>query len=668
MMTGTATRASVRQVAAKPPRTPLQALSTRNSASVARSPSLRAAATESPLLSRSAERELLRQLGQLSSNAGAPVGGSASEGGTADVADRAAASAELGVQAALSRAAEAAADADADGVAAEVSAQQRAEAEVERIQAAARSEMEQVAGGSAVASAEERIVQVQAVAQREVEEARARATEEARAAQAEAEARVAAAAEQVEQALAQAEHSALVAREGSYRAAEEQAELQRQIDARAAALASQAAERIAEAHAAAEGCMALAAEQAEQAILERAQKAEQEAASTVAAVEQEASERVERVRKEAALQAATYEEQLAGAHALAAQATEQCDGVVRATDAQIAELRQMCAVVQQQAEVSREAARVDTARAVEEVNVRSSELAAKARSAAAETDGLKLSLRQLEAQSSVQLESAQERGDLLVRETELMMMRLMQAWANRRTLLDVVRAWRICAESVAARRAVLQHTARRLQEFGMRRVMRSWAANARRLRQHSMAQWQRRLHEQLTAERAQSAGERSEAMAMINEASDHATRSQLLAEEMGAAAEAARVQLAQANAFAGAAKLESDEAALATAEASAAQGQEMADLKEQLAAMHAREQQWENATAAAISAGISDATGNSSAGHISKIRPLDGSSFGGDDSHSNGGSGISSMWPSALHTSDSAAQVADTSQAVEAAW
>jgi hypothetical protein len=280
----------------------------------------------------------------------------------------------------------------------------------------------------------------------------------------------------------------------------------------------------------------------------------------------------------------------------------------------------------------KEAAHTEAARAVEEVSLRSSELAAKAQAAVAESDGLKLSMRQLEAQSSVQLSAAQERGDLLVRETELMMMRLMQAWANRRTLLDTVRAWRICAESAVARRSVLQRTARRLQEHGMRRVMRSWAASARRLRQHSMAQWQRRLHEQLAAERAQSAGERSEAMTMISEASDHATRSQLLAEEMGAAAEATRVQLAQAQAFAGAAKLESDEAALSAAEASAAQEREVADLKDQLAAMHAREQQWENATAAAISAGIADATGNTSAGHISKIRPLDanGSTFGGE--------------------------------------
>ena len=62
-----------------------------------------------------------------------------------------------------------------------------------------------------------------------------------------------------------------------------------------------------------------------------------------------------------ALQAATHEEQLAGAHALAAQATEQCDGVVRATDAQIAELRQLCTLVQEQAESAKQQARTEAA-------------------------------------------------------------------------------------------------------------------------------------------------------------------------------------------------------------------------------------------------------------------------------------------------------------------
>ena len=61
-------------------------------------------------------------------------------------------------------------------------------------------------------------------------------------------------------------------------------------------------------------------------------------------------------------------------------------------------------------------------------------------------------LRQLREAAAVQLSTAQERGDVLVRETELMMMRLMQAWANRRQMLDVLRAWWTAVVAAAARR------------------------------------------------------------------------------------------------------------------------------------------------------------------------------------------------------------------------
>ena len=585
----------------------------RNGASVAASPSLRAAAVdESPLLSRSAERELLRQLGQMDATMDAVIGDE-----VAPQADPA----ELVVDQALSNAAELAADADAIAIAAEVGAAQRAEAEVERIQATAQAQV------SVSASADDPrvIAQIRAEASREVEEARARAQEEAQAAQAEADSRVAAAAKQVEEALAQAEQSALLARQGTQRASEEQAELQRQIDARAAALAAQAAERIAQAHEAAEGSMAFAAQQAERAILERAEQAQADAASAIAKVEQEANERVERVRREASLQAATHEEQLAGAHALAAQATEQCDSVVQATDKQIAELRQMCAVVQEQAEASREAARAEAARAVEEVTGHSAELAAQVQATTIENESLKLSLRQREAQSSVQISAAQERGAVLVRETELMMMRLMQAWSNRRALLDAVRAWQLYASSVAARRRTLRRTARRLQENRLRRVCRAWAAGARRLRQHSMVQWQRRLHDQLAVERTQAAGERSEAEALIVE-------SQQAAEELCAAAESSRAELAEV----AAAKHEAEERARLAVEAAAAQEKELSALREQLKVMHTREEQWSNATAAAISVSIADASnanasssaaaaaGLASANMVSEIRPLNG--------------------------------------------
>ncbi len=614
----------------KPPRTPLGAVRLRNG-SVAASPALRAAvqADSSPLLSRSAERELLRQLGQMDT-----VGG-----GTGDTEGEGARQpdpAELVVDEALSQAAEAAADADDFAIATELDAHQRADAEVERIQATANAQVERVvatpdASASSLA-VEDRIAQVRAEASREVEEARMRAREAARLAQIEADARVAAAAKQVEEALAKAEQSAMLAREGTQRASEEQAELQRQIDARAAALAAQAAERIAQAHAAAEGSVAVATQEAERVVLERAEKARADAASAIAKVEEEASERVERMRQEAALQAAAHEEQLAGAHTLAAQATEQCDSVVQATDKQIAELRQLCASVQEQAQVSQRAVREEAAKAVEQATAHSTDLAAQLQTVAIENERLQARLRQLEAQTAVQVSTAQERGAVLVRETELMMMKLMQAWSNRRALLDAVRAWRLVASAAAARRRTLRRTAQRLRTHGMQRVFRSWATAARQLRKHSMVQWQRRMHEQLTAERAQAAGERSEAEGLIVE-------SQQAAEELCAAAESARGEVARAKQETAAVKLEAEEAEKAAAQTIATQEADLKSLREQLAVMQTREEQWSSATAAAISASIADVR-NASAGHvgsdgmISVIRPLTTSSA--DDSGQRG--------------------------------
>lgn len=615
----------------KPPRTPLGAVRLRNGASVTGSPALRAAAVQvdsSPLLSRSAERELLRQLGQMDTVGGSP-GDAGGEGA------RQPDPAELVVDEALSQAAEAAADADEFAIATELDAHQRADAEVERIQATANAQVERVVatpGGSASSPVEDRIAQVRAEASREVEEARMRAREAARLAQVEADARVAAAAKQVEDALAKAEHSAMLAREGTQRASEEQAELQRQIDARAAALAAQAAERIAQAHAAAEGSVAMATQEAERAVLERAEKAHADASAAIAKIEEEASQRVERMRQEAALQAATHEEQLAGAHALAAQATEQCDSVVQATDRQIAELRQLCASVQEQAQVSQRAVREEAAKAVEEATAHSEELAVQAQTMAIENERLQVRLRQLEAQSAVQVSTAQERGAVLVRETELMMMRLMQAWSNRRALLDAVRAWRLVASSAAARRRTLRRTAQRLRTHGMQRVFRSWAAAARQLRKHAMVQWQRRLHEQLAAERAQAAGERSEAEGLIME-------SQQAAEELCTAAESAWGEVARAKQETASVKLKAEDAGEVAAQTIATQEEEIKSLREQLAVMRTREEQWSSATAAAISASIADAR-NASAGHVgsddmvSVIRPLVTSSA--DDSGQRG--------------------------------
>lgn len=594
----------------KPPRTPLGAVALRNGASIAASPALQAAAIdESPLLSRSAERELLRQLGQMDTTEDRVTAGA-----VAQQLDPA----ELVVDEALSQAAEAYADADELAIATELEAHQRADAEVERIQVMANAQVQRVVATPSTSGSrravEDRIAQVRAEASREVQEARNRAQEAAQAAQVEADARVAAAAKQVEDALAKAEQSAVLAQQGKERATEEQAELQRQIDARAAALAAQAAERIAQAHAAAEGSVAIATEEAERTVLERAEKAQADAASTVAKVQQEANERVERMRQEAALQAATHQEQLAGAHALAAQATEQCDSVVQATDNQIAELRRTCAVVQEQAEATQDAVRAEAARAVEEATARCTDLAARSQAVSSKNESLEARLRQLEAQTAVRVSAAEERGAVMVRDTELMMMRLMQAWSNRRALLDAVRAWWLVASSAAARRRALRRTGERLQKRGLQRAVRSWAASARRLRQQSMLQWQRRLHEQLASERAQAAGERAEAEALIVE-------SQQAAEELCAAAESARTELTKARADTAAAKLEAEEAGRLAEETIATQEEEIKTLREQVETMQRREEQWSTAAAAAISAGIADAK-NTSADMISVIRPL----------------------------------------------
>ena len=66
-----------------------------------------------------------------------------------------------------------------------------------------------------------------------------------------------------------------------------------------------------------------------------------------------------------------------------------------------------------------------------------------------------------------------------------------------------------------------------------RRLLLRWASNARRQRAHTMVQWQRRLHEQLAAERSQAAGERAEAERLLVQASDDAEQSQRLAEVRG---------------------------------------------------------------------------------------------------------------------------------------
>ena len=132
--------------------------------------------------------------------------------------------------------------------------------------------------------------------------------------------------------------------------------------------------------------------------------------------------------------------------------------------------------------------------------------------------------------SAVQLSTAQERGDVLVRETELMMMRLMQAWANRRQMLDVLRAWWTAVVAAAARRRRRKVTAQRCVLARKRRLLLRWASNARRQRAHTMVQWQRRLHEQLAAERSQAAGERAEAERLLVQASEDAEQSQRLAE------------------------------------------------------------------------------------------------------------------------------------------
>ena len=126
--------------------------------------------------------------------------------------------------------------------------------------------------------------------------------------------------------------------------------------------------------------------------------------------------------------------------------------------------------------------------------------------------------------------TAQERGDVLVRETELMMMRLMQAWANRRQMLDVLRAWWTAVVAAAARRRRRKVTAQRCVLARKRRLLLRWASNARRQRAHTMVQWQRRLHEQLAAERSQAAGERAEAERLLVQASEDAEQSQRLAE------------------------------------------------------------------------------------------------------------------------------------------
>ena len=675
-------RAHRASASGKPPRTPLGAVALRNGASVAGSPALRAAAVdESPLLSRSAERELLRQLGQM---------GAAAESGDGEEGAPQPDPGELVVDEALSQAAEAAADADEFAIATELVAYQRADAEVERIQATANAQVERVAATpSSFASArvvEDRIAQVRAEASREVEEALARAQEAAHAAQIEADARVAAAAKQVEDALAKAEQYATMARQGTQRAAEEQAELQRQIDARAAALAAQAAERIAQAHAVAEGSVAMATQEAERAVLERAEKARADAASTIAKIEEDANERVERMRREAALQVATHEEQLAGAHALAAQAAEQCDNVVQATDKQIAELRQLCAAVQEQAEASQNAVREEATKAVEDATARSEEMAAQAQTVAIENEALRMRLRQLEAQTAVQVSAAQEHGAVAVRETELMLMKLMQAWSNRRALLDAVRAWRLVATSAAARRRTLQRTAQRLQTHGMQRVVRSWAMAARQLRKRSMVQWQRRLHEQLAAERAQAAGERSEAEELIME-------SQQAAEELCTAAESARGEVASAKAQTAAVKLEAEEAGRLAAQTIATQEAELKSLREQVAMMQLREEQWSSATAAAISASIADVrstsveqmavASTSSAGMISVIRPLATSSADGSSQYTpsnsagaeqpsanqlgeDGAGGNSSIWSSMNSTSVIPGVQAATSESSQA--
>ena len=165
--------------------------------------------------------------------------------------------------------------------------------------------------------------------------------------------------------------------------------------------------------------------------------------------------------------------------------------------------------------------------------------------------------------------------------------------------------------------------------------------------------------------------------------------SQQAAEELCTAAESARGEVASAKAQTAAVKLEAEEAG----RLAATQEAELKSLREQVAMMQLREEQWSSATAAAISASIADVrstsveqmavASTSSAGMISVIRPLATSSADGSSQYTpsnsagaeqpsanqlgeDGAGGNSSIWSSMNSTSVIPGVQAATSESSQA--